>query len=48
MDLSTFESDNSKSCIVEGEVPDIVKSEPCCLGIGEAGRGPVLGEYHHH
>lgn len=35
--------DNRKNHRVESVIPIIAKNEQCCLGIDEAGRGPVLG-----
>jgi len=43
MDLTPYNEDNNKNFRLFSDIPDICKSEPCCLGVDEAGRGPVLG-----
>lgn len=43
-DVERFLEDTLRSCVIQSPVPAETLQEECCMGIDEAGRGPVLGQ----
>lgn len=45
VNLEEFLEDTLRSCTIQSRVSDAILRQECCMGIDEAGRGPVLGTY---